>query len=66
MGSVDYVKSVVKNLEERLKKQGMKLPARATTPMSSDYRPQLDEILELYENNITMFQELIREMIWAT
>ena len=32
--SVNYVKSVVSNIEERLKKQGMKLPARATTPMS--------------------------------
>ena len=65
MGSVDYVKSVVKNLEERLKKQGMKLPDRATTPTSSDYIPELDTTAELDANDITMFQELIGELIWA-
>ena len=36
------MKAVVENLEERLKKQGMKLPAIETTPMTSDYRPELD------------------------
>ena len=44
----------------------MKLPARATTPMSPDYRPELDTTVELDANDITMFQELIGYMIWAT
>ena len=58
MSSIDYVKSVVKNLEERLKKQGMTVPDRAITPMSSNYITQIDETVELDENDITMFQEL--------
>ena len=60
------VKSVVKTLEERIKKQGMKLPARATTPMSYDYIPEINESSELYANDITMLQELIGELRWAT
>ena len=54
---VDYVNSVVKNLEESLKKKGTKLPDRATTPISSEYIPELDETEELDANNITIFQD---------
>ena len=66
MSSVDYVKEVVRNLEERFKKQGNKLPAREKPPMSSDYIPKLDATAEMYTNNITMFQELIGDLIWFT
>ena len=54
MSIVDYLKSVVKNLEERIKKLRMKLSDRATTPMSSNYRPELDATGRLDANNITM------------
>ena len=64
--SVDYVKSVVNKPEERINKQGMKLPDRETTPMLSDYRPDLDATVELDSNDITMFQQLIGELGWAT
>ena len=60
------MKAVVKNLEKRLKKQGMKLPAWAKTPMSSNYRLELDATAKLDTNNITTFQELIGEPRWAT
>ena len=60
------MKPVVNNLEERLKKQGMKLPARETTPISSDYKPELNATAELDANNITMFKELIVDLRWAT
>ena len=66
MRSVDYVKAVVKKPEEILAKQGMKLPSRSTTPVSSDYIPELDATAKIDANNITMFQELIGELIWAT
>ena len=66
ISNVDYVKAVSKNLEERLKKQGMKLPAMETTPMSSYYRTEPDATSELDAKDITMFQELIGEPIWAT
>ena len=55
--------AAVRNLEERLEKQCMKLPARATNPMPSNYRPELDATAELDANDITMFQELIGELI---
>ena len=66
INSVEYVRVVVKNLEERLKKYGMTLPARETIPISSDYRPETNATAELDANDITMFQELIGELIWDT
>ena len=60
------MKVVVKKLEKNLKKQGMKLRARATTPMSSNYRPDIDATAELDANNITMLQDLIGKLRWAT
>ena len=44
----------------------MKLSARSTTPMSSDYRPQINSRAELDSNDITIFQELIGELRLAT
>ena len=44
----------------------MKLPARATTPVSSDYIPEIDETAELDTNYITMLKELIGYVRWAT
>ena len=66
MSSVDYVKAIIKNLEERLRKEGRKLPSRATTPMSGDYRPEVDGTAELDGSGITTYQELIGELRWAT
>ena len=48
ISSVDYVKAIINNIKVRLTNEGMKLPARAETPMSLDYKP------------ITMHQEFIR------
>ena len=63
---MDYVKAVVKKLEERPKKKVRKLPASATTPMSYDYIPYLDATEELDSNNIIMFYELIGYMRCST
>ena len=41
MSSVDYEKGIVKNVEVRMVKEGMRLPRRSETPMSSDYTPEL-------------------------
>ena len=65
MTSVDYIKAITKNLEERLSKIGLKLPSRAVTPMSSDYTPEIDATPELDQAGITMYQELIGELRWA-
>ena len=65
MSSVDYVKAIIKNVEVRLQEKGRILLSRATTPMSSDYKPELDRTHELDSNGITMYQELIGELRWA-
>ena len=44
----------------------MKLPAKSTTPKSYNYRPEPNSTADLDVNNITMFQELIGELIWDT
>ena len=47
MSSVDYVKGIIKNVELRMIKEGMRLPRRAETPMSYDYTSELDATNEL-------------------
>ena len=45
--SLQYVQTAVKNVKESLAKQDVKLPARADTPLSSNYRPDIDVSGEL-------------------
>ena len=59
MSSVNYVKGIINNVEVRMVKEGMILPRRAETPMSSDYSPELDAPTEFKSDGITMYQELI-------
>jgi hypothetical protein len=42
MSSDDYVKTAVANLEERLAKDGMRLPSKCYTPIGSGIRPEMD------------------------
>ena len=46
-------------------KEGMRLPRRAETHMSSDYTPELDATTELESDGITMHHEPIEELRWA-
>ena len=59
MSSVDYVKEIIKNVQFRMVKEGMRLPRRFETPMSSDYTPELDASTELESDGTTMYQEII-------
>ena len=65
MTSRDYVKHAVKNVEDSLKKRGMKLQSKASTPMGSGYKPELDASEELDADDVTFFQELIGILRWA-
>ena len=47
MSSDKYCASAVMNVEESLKKRGMRLPSKCYTPLSSGYRPELDATAEL-------------------
>ncbi|KAI2502900.1 Reverse transcriptase (RNA-dependent DNA polymerase) [Fragilaria crotonensis] len=42
MSAEKYVLSAVKNVEEALAKKGLRLPTKCYTPLSSDYRPELE------------------------
>jgi hypothetical protein len=66
MSSRDYIKTAIANVEGQLKAKNMKLPSHATTPMTSDFVPELDTSEELSPNDITFFQELVGILRWAT
>ena len=53
------VKAEVKNVEDRLEKLGMKLLAKAETPLRTDYRPGLDVTAELGPQEATYYQSII-------
>ena len=58
-GSAQYVKAAVQNVETLLKKSNKTLPARAPTPLSNGYRPELDTSEDLDEAGIKKYQSLI-------
>lgn len=66
MNSNDYIQAAIKNVEERLSRTGGKLVKRATTPMSSGYKPELEKSEELDAEDTQYFQELIGILRWAT
>ena len=53
--SVDYVKGIIKNVELIMIKEGIRLPRRAETPMSSDYTPELNVTNELESDGINIY-----------
>ena len=65
MSAEKYVVSAVKNVEEALAKEGMRLPTKCYTPLSSDYRPELETSPELKSDGIQLYQELIGVLRWA-
>lgn len=67
MSSVDYVNASIKTIEESIAKSRWTLPSNARTPMSSNsYLPELDDSEELDEEGITLYQELIGILRWAS
>ena len=66
MSSYDYVQAAIKNVQEKLSKANRKLPKRAPTPMTSDYRPELDATEELDAEETQYYQELIGILRWTT
>ena len=65
MSSQEYLKNVIKTVEEQIKKKGYKLPTRAATPMLSGYYPDTDSLPKLDQNSIMLFQEQIDILPWA-
>jgi hypothetical protein len=63
--SSKYVKAAVANVETHLREEGRKLPMRASTPLSSNYRPELDISEELKGSELAYYQSLIGVLRWA-
>jgi Reverse transcriptase (RNA-dependent DNA polymerase) len=66
MSSVMYTDAALKNIADQLKNTEWTLPHGATTPMQTDYHPELDDTPLLDDENKTRFQELIGIIRWAT
>ena len=64
MSSVKYLKAAIDNVEEKLAKDGLKLPT-GNTPMTSGYHPAEDVSAELNSNELQYYQELIGVLRWA-
>ena len=65
MSSEKYVKAAVENVESELQKTGQRLPTKCRTPLSSNYRPELDVSAELKADGVQRYQEMIGILRWA-
>jgi hypothetical protein len=63
-GSCHYVQAAVRNVEDHLAKTGEKLPCKAPTPLSSGYRPEIDESPELSDTDSSYFHSLVGVLRW--
>jgi hypothetical protein len=63
--SKHYVENAVKTLEAWMKDNGYKLPKSKVTPMSTQYRPELDVSKELNPQLANYYQSLIGTLQWA-
>jgi len=62
--SEEYVKQVLLNVEQELLKTGNRLNGRFSTPMSADYRPELDYSPFLEDAGVNYYMELIGILHW--
>jgi hypothetical protein len=63
-GSSQYVQAAVRNIETELKAKGLILPTRADTPLSSNYRPEIDVTPELNPKDASSYQSHIGVLRW--
>ena len=62
LSSDKYVNAVINNVDESVKKKGMKIPAKVRTLMTSSFVPELDSSRELSKENLTFYQELLESL----
>ena len=62
--SSQYVQNAIKNVEDYLAKSDSKLPARAKSPWTSNYRPEIDITPELIPVKAAYYQSLIGVLRW--
>ena len=64
IGSSQYVKAAIANVEQTLSQRQCKLPSRVDAPLSSGYQPEVDVKPELTPNDASLFQSLIGTLRW--
>jgi len=59
MSADQYVKDALINLEYNLDKMDKQLPTKVSTPLSNNYRPEMDTSPYLDDDFVTFYQQLI-------
>ena len=62
--SSQYVKDAIENVERNLKEKGLSLKRRATSPISPNYRLEIDDTTKLSNNDASYYQSLIGILRW--
>jgi hypothetical protein len=65
MSAEKYLKEAVRNLEMILAKDQKRLPMKVVTPLTSNYRPELDVSPLLDQAHHTLYMQLIGILRWA-
>ena len=60
-----YIQEAMKNVESYLAERGLSLPAKANTPLMSNYCPELDVSPELDHDRANYFMSLIGILRWC-
>jgi hypothetical protein len=63
--SEKYCKAAVRNVEEKLAKEGKRLPSKCKTPLPLNYKPELEISAELKADGLQYYQELIGVLRWS-
>ena len=64
MSTSQYVQEAVSNVERHLKRRGKNLPKTRSTPICSNYSPEIDVSTELSDSDATYYQSLIGILRW--
>ena len=65
MSSDKYCAAMVKNMEDSLKKKGLRLPTKCNISIRHGYKPDMDCTGKLKANGLQWYQEMIGSLRWA-
>ena len=60
-----YCNAMIQNVEDTLKKKGLRLPSKCYTPLQNGYKPELDYTAELKADGLQWYQEMVGQLRWA-